>query len=106
MNKKNLKIIILTIIIIIWLFNRIFKKESWNFVGYQYRWSKNYVENTGFASQMDCVRYGDNWIKKQKSDRPLYTCSLNCKPDNDIPGIDICKKICEYEDEGLVRCRK
>lgn len=81
-------------------------KEGWNFVGYQYRWSKDYVENPGFASQLECVQFGNEWLKKQASEETLFTCALNCKPEKSAPGIDICEKVCEYDGGGLTRCRK
>lgn len=79
--------------------------SGWAFAGYSYRWSSDYVENRGLNSELECVDYGDRWIKKQDSEEAIYTCSSGCKDAKDFPGMLVCKKICEYEKTGLVRCR-
>lgn len=79
--------------------------ETWGFVGYQYRWSPNYVEHPGFKSELECVNYGNEWLKKQSSSEALFTCSLNQRP-SDIPGIDTADLVCEYDRNGLIRCRE
>jgi hypothetical protein len=91
------------IYISIWNSNH--KIDGWVFAGYSYRWSSNYAENKGLKSELECVDYGERWIKKQDSDEAIYTCSSGCKDAKDYPGMLICKKICEYEKTGLVRCR-
>jgi len=78
---------------------------GWVFAGYSYRWSSDYVENKGLNNELECVDYGDRWIKKQDSEEAIYTCSSGCKDAKDFPGMLVCKKICEYEKTGLVRCR-
>lgn len=79
--------------------------SGWVFAGYSYRWSSDYVENKGLTSELECVDYGDKWIKKQDSEEAIYTCSSGCRDAKDLPGMLICKKICEYEKTGLIRCR-
>jgi len=80
------------------------KTKKWAFVGYQYRWNTDYAENWGFASEMECVAYGDNWLQKQSNPKALYTCGHNCKKNK--YGLDICEKVCEYDRNGLIGCRK
>ena len=89
----------------IWLYKNTVHGERWGFVGYQYRWSENYVEHDGFKSEEECVSFGDKWIERQTSPDVLFTCSLNPRPSG-IPGIDTADKVCEYERSGFVRCRK
>lgn len=103
---KKILIIIIVVMLSILFLSSSKTNTKWNFVGYQYRWSKDYVENTGLNSELECVQYGEIWIKKQRSEEVLYTCSSGCKKDAVAPGIDECKKICEYERNGLVRCRE
>jgi len=82
------------------------KKQTWNFNGYQYRWSKNYVEKEDFLTEEECVNFGERWLKKQSAREALFTCSFNCKPMRETPSLDICKKVCEYGKNGFIRCRK
>ena len=84
----------------------IIEGETWNFVGYQYRWSSDYVEHSGFELESECMNYGDEWLKKQDSSDTLFTCALNCKVDKELSGIDTCEMICEYDRNGLIRCRE
>lgn len=81
------------------------KTEEWGFVGYQYRWSPDYIESRGFKSQLECVNYGNEWLKKQYSEEALFTCALNPRP-SDVPGIDTADLVCEYNRNGLIRCRE
>lgn len=80
--------------------------KHWSFIGYEYRWSENYVEKKGFNSEETCVEFGNSWLEKQGSADALFTCNVGCKPDKEAPGIDICKKICEYGKRGFLRCRE
>jgi len=80
--------------------------EKWKFIGYQYRWSSDYVENPNeFNSQLECEKYGNEWLNKQHNKDALFTCSLNTRP-SDTPGIDTADMVCEYNINGLIRCRK
>ncbi len=87
------------------LYSRYFANPKWSFVGYQYRWSPNYSTAEEFNTQKDCVRWGNLWLGSQTSEEALFTCSPGCKTDKDSHGIDICEKVCEYNREGLIRCR-
>lgn len=84
----------------------IIQNTKWNFVGYQYRWSEDYVERKDFETESECTAFGENWLKKQESDEALYTCSLGCKSDDVFPGAEVCKKVCEYGKEGFIKCRE
>ena len=81
------------------------KPPKWNFIGYQYKWSKDYVEKKDIETEEACIRFGENWLEKQKNDA-LFTCSLNCKADDTFPGAEVCKKVCEYGKQGFIRCRE
>ncbi len=98
-------IVIVTLLFVFgFLFKRV-KGEKWGFVGYQYKWSENYVERSGFNSENECVKFGNQWLEKQSSKEAIFTCSLNLRP-SDIPGIDTADKICEYGIRGFIQCRE
>ena len=100
--------LILTILVLLigwFLYSRYFANPKWSFVGYQYRWSRNYSTAEDFDTQEACVQWGNLWLGSQTSEEALFTCSPGCKADKDSHGIDICEKVCEYNREGLIRCR-
>jgi len=108
LNKiiKILIIIVLFLVIIILVkfrSDQIAPKRTWEFVGYQYRWNKDYVSNDGFESEIDCVRFGNNWIQQQDLSGALYTCSTDCEAY--VGEVEVCKKVCEYDTKGLIKCR-
>lgn len=84
---------------------RINGKEKWGFVGYQYKWNRDYIERSGFNSEKDCVEFGDLWLSKQSSNEALFTCSLNSRPSG-TPGLDVADKVCEYGVKGFIQCRE
>lgn len=104
MKLRNL-LLIGCLIAITFLFISKMDHPKWNFVGYQYKWSTDYVEKKDFSSEDQCIRFGDKWLEKQSVEEPLYTCASNCSGSG-IPGIDRCDKICEYGKKGFLRCRE
>ena len=80
-------------------------QEKWGFVGYQYRWSTDYVSNNDLNSQMDCLEYGDIWLGKQTSPDALFTCSVGCEKTSFGDELVVCDRVCEYSTKGLIRCR-
>lgn len=106
LNRIIKYLIVATLFLIfIVLFSYVSKTgKNWEFVGYQYKWSDQYVKHGGFSSEEKCVGYGDNWLKKQISEETLYTCSTDCKPYTG--DLEVCKTICEYDRRGLIQCRK
>lgn len=109
MAKRIFLIIILFIIIIYgykYTSNLIaYRKNKWVFAGYQYRWSQKYVQKRGILSELECIDFGEKWLEKQESEEAMFTCSIGCRPYEDS-GMDICKKICEYNKEGFTHCRE
>jgi len=107
---NTFKYIFIAFIIVVGIFIYFDRRNTstlgWNFVGYQYRWSENYVENKGLNSELTCLDYGNRWLSKQKSEEALFTCSTGCKDASIGHGMQVCKKICEYDGHGLVRCRQ
>ncbi len=109
MNKRNIIIAIISIILIVIALNvspPLLRSTTWNFVGYQYKWSKNYVENKGFNSQLECAIFGDMWLKRQDSDEAMYTCTVGCKNSSLFQGAEVCNRVCEYNKEGFQLCRE
>ncbi|MFH1792138.1 MAG: hypothetical protein ABH819_00655 [Patescibacteria group bacterium] len=107
---KNKTLIILVLIVFFFSYFLLFQRENnvekWSFIGYQYKWSDDYVENSGFKNQLECINFGEIWLNKQKSQEAMFTCSQNCKPDDLFPGAELCAKICEFNKEGFQLCRE
>lgn len=105
---KILLIIVLTLIAIFLIKNNNKKTESWEFVGYQYKWNTDYVDNNGLKTEKECIGYGNDWLKKQDSSEALFTCSNtnNCRDLGFGNGMKVCDQVCEYGKYGLIRCRR
>ena len=96
----------LALVVILLIKTLAHKQEGWEFVGYQYKWNENYVDNPSLKSEMECVDYGNEWLKKQSSPDSLFTCSTDCKDAGFGNGMEVCNKICEYGKTGLIQCRR
>lgn len=106
LNKiLKLSLVVVLLLFSILLFKYLSKKEEkWEFVGYQYRWNEDYVNNTDLKSEKDCIDYGERWLKKQTSQDVLFTCSSDCESYSGI--LEVCKHVCEYGKVGLIKCRE
>jgi len=108
MLDKIIKLLLITILAFVAIFlikNVIRKEESWDFVGYQYKWNKDYVDNNGLKTQTECMDFGNKWLVQQQSSDALFTCSNNCKDAGFGTGQVVCNQVCEYGKKGLIQCR-
>lgn len=107
--SKLIKIlfIVVLILVVVLLARKLFQeKERWEFVGYQYKWNHDYVDNPDLKTEGACVSYGNEWLKKQNPPDALFTCSTGCKDAGLGNGMGVCNKICEYGKTGLIQCRR
>lgn len=102
---KLLLITILALAVIFLIKTVVHKEENWDFVGYQYKWNKDYVDNNGLKTQAECMDYGNKWLAKQQSSDAFFTCSSNCKDAGFGTGQVVCAQVCEYGEKGLIQCR-
>lgn len=73
LTARNVLVLVFVVLVLelLLLFREKANIGKWSFVGYQYRWSENYVEHDDFESEKECVTFGNGWIEKQTYPKAL-----------------------------------